>query len=95
MDVRRVRHAFLILLGREPYRFSTERMEFDMALDNFTAATEALNTAADALIAHCSGHEAALAQAQTDLANADAAATAAIQPITDKINAAIAPPPVA
>jgi hypothetical protein len=87
--VRRVRHAILILIGREPYRFSTERMDLAMALENFTIAAAALADAADRLIAHCEGHAAELAQAQSDLANADATATAAIQPVVDRINAAL------
>jgi multidrug resistance efflux pump len=63
-------------------------MEFQMALDNFNAAVANLETAADNLIAKASADAAALAQAQSDLANADAAATAAIQPVIDKLNAA-------
>jgi hypothetical protein len=89
--VRRFRHVILILIGREPYAYSTERMEFEMALDKFHAAAADLSTAADALIAKASTDAASAAQAQTDLANADDTATAAIQPITDKINAALNP----
>lgn len=63
-----------------------------MALDKFNAAAADLSTAADALIAKASTDAASAAQAQSDLANADDAATATIQPITDKINAALNPP---
>lgn len=69
----------------------TERMEFMMALENFNAAADALDAAGDRLIAKSSADEAALAQAQSDLAAVDAAATAKIQPTLDKLNAA-APP---
>jgi hypothetical protein len=67
-------------------------MEFQMALDNFNnVAVPALKAAADALIAKAAADGSALAQAQSDLANADAAATAAIQPITDSLTTAVPP----
>lgn len=59
-----------------------------MALENFTAAAAALDASAARLIAKAAADAAALAQAQTDLANVDASATATLQPIADKINAA-------
>jgi hypothetical protein len=93
--VRRFRHVILILIGRAPYAYSTERMEFEMALDKFTAAAAELNTAADALIAKAASDATNATQAQSDLAAADDTATAAIQPITDKINTALNPPSAA
>ena len=64
-----------------------------MALDNFNNAVTALNAAADTLVQKSAADEAALAQAQTDLANLDATATAAIQPVVDRLTAAASPPP--
>jgi hypothetical protein len=88
MKRRRLRHIWLIIIGRVPYCFSTERMEFQMSLDNFNASVANLNNAADRLIAKASTDEAALIHAQADLAAADATATAALQPVLDKVNAA-------
>lgn len=59
-----------------------------MALENFTAAAAELNSLATDLIAKCGGHEATIAQLQSDLANADQTATAAIQPTIDALKAA-------
>lgn len=88
---RRLRHCWLIITGRIPVQYSPERMEFDMALDNFTAATAALQSAANALIAKSSSDASALTAAQAELANVDSQATAAIQPITDALHAAANP----
>jgi hypothetical protein len=89
--VRRFHHVILILIGRAPYAYSTERMEFEMALDKFTAAAAELTDAANRLITHCKDHEGQVAQLTADLAQADETATAAIQPTIDALNAA-APP---
>lgn len=96
MDVRRVRHAFLILLGREPYRFSTERMEFEMAFENTTAAIEELKAASQRLIAQLHANEQSAAAANSalgDVATADEATAAAVQSVTDSLNAASPPTP--
>lgn len=71
-------------------------MEFEMALDKFTAAAAELTDAANRVIAKAASNEAAATQAQNDLANADDTATAAIQPVIDALNAAApAPAPAA
>lgn len=87
--LRRARHAFLILMGRAPLAFSTEELELYMTLDKFNAAVASLNAAADALIAKASSDASALAQAQSDLEAADSTASAAVQSVTGKINAAV------
>jgi hypothetical protein len=84
----RLRHCWLIITRRICFDFSTERMEFYMALENFKAAADRLDAAADRLIAKAAADEAALAQANADLAGADSAAAAIIQPIADRLNAA-------
>ena len=91
--MRSFRHCWLVITGRIPVQYSTERMEFDMALEKFTAAVADLKTAADALIAKSGSDASAAASAQSELANVDVNAAAAIQPITDSINAVLNPAP--
>jgi hypothetical protein len=91
--VRRFRHVVLILMGKAPYEFSTERMELFMALENFNAKVAELNEAAQRVIGQLQASEQSSAHATSDLANADQTATAAIQPIVDALNAAIPPVP--
>jgi hypothetical protein len=90
--MRRWRHVILILNRRIRYQFSTEKMEFEIALENFNNAVSALSSAADALIQKAGTDASALAQANTELAAVDSQATAAVQAQTDKINAALNPP---
>jgi hypothetical protein len=82
------RHIWLIIIGRTPYCYSTERMEFEMALENFTAAVVTLEAAADRLIAKAAADASAHTQAAADLAAVDTTATAAIQPVIDKLTTA-------
>jgi hypothetical protein len=91
----RIRHVWLILIGRVPLAFSTEAMELKMTLDAFKNAAADLDAAADRLIAKASSDAASLAQAQSDLANVEAEATAAIQPTIDKLNSAAPATPAA
>ena len=95
----RFRHAWLILIGRVPYRYSTERMNFEMALDALNSAVANLQAAATAIVAKLQADDAslastqaALAQAQSDLANGDATQSAAVQAVADQLNAAVVPP---
>jgi prefoldin subunit 5 len=67
-------------------------MEFYMALENLNAAAADLSAKADELISRAGSNEAALKQAQSDLEAVDAEATTLIQPILDKVNAALNPP---
>lgn len=91
--VRRFRHVILILMGRTPYEFSTERMELQMALDNFNEKVAELNAAANRVLAQLQASEQSSAQATSDLASADQTASAAIQPIIDALNSAVPPVP--
>lgn len=94
--MRRVRHAVLVLIGRVPYEFSTERMEFCMAFEKFTAAAAELTDAANRVIAKAESDASSATAATADLANADNTAAAAIQPVIDALNAAApAPAPAA
>lgn len=86
--MRRLRHVYLILIGRVPYECSTERMELIMAMENLAALAAVVEAAADRLIAKAAADEASLVQAQADLAAADANAVALVQPIADKLNGA-------
>ena len=89
----RLRHCWLVITGRINFDYSTERMEFYMAMDALNAAAASASAAADRLIAKAQADEASLAQANSELANADAAAAAVVQPIADKLNAAAPVPP--
>lgn len=87
----RLRHCWLVITGRIDFDFSTERMEFYMALEKTLAAVAELTTAANALIAQAQADHTNAAQAAADLAAADDTAAAAIQPVIDSINAAVTP----
>ena len=78
MLARRLHHAILIIAGK----VNLERLERFMALENFTNALAAANTAADALIAKLGSEAAQL----------DSEAAAGVQSLADKLNAAVNPP---
>lgn len=84
----RIHHAVLVLIGRCPAQFSTERLELFMALEKTNAALADLKTAiANALAAK----DATIAQLQQEVADADAAIAADIEATA----AQIAPAPAA
>jgi hypothetical protein len=90
----RLKHAWAVLSSRIVLPAQTEGLEFMTALSNSLAVVALAAAAGDRLIAANAANVTALAQAQTDLANADATLAAALQPLADKLTAA-APAPVA
>lgn len=90
---RRLRHCWLVITGRIDFDFSTERMEFYMALEKTLAAAAELQAAANRVIGQLQASEQSSAQATSDLATADDQAAAAIQPVIDALNAAVPPVP--
>lgn len=99
--VRRVRHAFLILIGRVPYSYSTEGWELQMAYEKTLAAIADLAAAKDRAVAKIDAEVAnstqateTVAQANADAAAADDQLSAQIGEITNALNTA-APAPVA
>lgn len=60
-----------------------------MALENLTALVAAASSDADEIISQASSDAAALAQAKSDIANLEANAVAVVQPLADKLAAAV------
>ena len=62
-----------------------------MALEQLTNLVAEASANADAILAKASSDSAALAQAQSDIANMEANAVAVVQPLADKLSAANPP----
>jgi hypothetical protein len=86
----RVNYIFFTITN-QPHEARKWRIK--MALENLTALVNATSADADAIIAKAGTDASALAQAQTDIANLEAQAVSVVQPLADKLHAAVPAPP--
>jgi hypothetical protein len=86
---RRISLAFAVLTGRVPLPPTViNNLELDMALEQLKALVSTGQAAADRLIAKAGSDAAALADAQAQIANFEADAAAAVQPLVDQLTSA-------